>query len=95
MGQHRFGRAGMPPLGYRAVPLLGEGHRFDSVLDAIRYRNHQNKAELLLLGRKGQIWSVPTDGMQGNLKRYQLANLGAMILKTDVMANHRTETFSC
>ncbi|NBQ02555.1 MAG: hypothetical protein EBU27_04905, partial [Opitutae bacterium] len=55
--------AGMPPLGYRAVPLLGEGYRFDSALDAIPYRNHRDEAELLVLGLKGQIWSVPSKGV--------------------------------
>lgn len=54
-----FDGAGMPPLSYRAVPLFGEGHRFHEVLDIIPYQNHRDEAEMLILGRKGQIWSVP------------------------------------
>jgi len=67
--------AGMPPLGYRAVPLLGEGHRFDSALDVIPYQNHRDEAELLVLGLKGQIWSVPSKGVQGSVKRHQLVDI--------------------
>ena len=69
--------AGMPPLGYRAVPLFGEKYRFPSVLDVIPYQNHRDEAELLLLGQKGQIWSVPADGIKGSVKRHQLANVRA------------------
>ncbi len=67
--------AGMPPLGYRAVPLLGEGHRFDSALDVIPYRNHRDEAELLVLGLKGQIWSVPSKGVKGSVKRHQVVDI--------------------
>ena len=67
--------AGMPPLGYRAVPLFGEGNRFPSVLDVIPYQNHRDEAELLILGRDGQIWSVPANGVQGSVKRHLLANV--------------------
>ena len=65
--------AGMPPLSYRSVPLLGEGHNFPSVLDVIPYRNHRDEGELLILGRRGQIWSVPRSGVQGSLKQHQVA----------------------
>ena len=66
--------AGMPPLSYRSVPLLAEGHNFP-VLDAIPYRNHRDEGELLILGRRGQIWSVPRSGVQGSVKQHQVANV--------------------
>ena len=63
-----FDGAGMPPLSYRAVPLFGEGHRFHEVLDIIPYQNHRDEAEMLILGRKGQIWSVPLNGGQSRVE---------------------------
>jgi len=72
-----FEGAGMPPLGYRAVPLFGEEHRFDSVLDVIPYQNHRDEAELLMLGRKGQIWSVPANAIQGSVEQHLLMNVSA------------------
>ena len=67
--------AGRPPLGYRAVPLFGEEHRFPSVLDVIPYQNNRDEAQLLILGWKGQIWSVPANGVQGSAERHLLANV--------------------
>jgi len=67
--------AGMPPLSYRAVPLFGEGHRFPEVLDVIPYQNHRDEAEMLILGRQGQIWSVPAKGGQGSLGQHLLVNV--------------------
>ena len=81
-GQERVGwdnvavdGAGRSPLGYRAVPFFGEAHRFPSVLDVIPYQNTREEAELLILGWKGQIWSVPANGALGSVERHLLANV--------------------
>ena len=77
MGQYRLRRGRYVTAGYQAVPLLGEGYRFHEVLDVIPYQNHRDEAELLMLGRKGQIWSVPANGMQGSVEQHLLMNLSA------------------
>ena len=71
-----FDGAGRPPLGYRAVPRFGEAHQFPSALDVIPYQNHQEEAELLILGRGGQIWSLPANATPGSVKRHQRADVG-------------------
>ena len=68
--------AGMPPMAYRTAPLFGK-HRFPGALDVIPYQNSRDEAELLILGRNGQIWSVPMTGVQGTVARHLVANVRA------------------
>lgn len=67
--------AGRSPLEYRAVPFFDKEHRFPSVVDVIPYQNNREEAELLMLGWKGQIWSVPANGAQGSVERHLLADV--------------------
>ena len=70
-----FDGAGMPPMAYQAIPFFGKDFNFPKALDIIPYHNKQNEAEMLILGQKGKIWSVPTKGIKGHVDNYLLTNV--------------------
>ena len=75
--------AGMSGLDYKAISYFDGSHRFKSALDAIPYKNQQGRTELLILGREGDLWSVPESGVQGKLQEHFVMNIKPHFLNKD------------
>ncbi|MDD7985068.1 PQQ-dependent sugar dehydrogenase [Lentisphaera marina] len=67
--------AGMPGLKYQAVSFFKGNYLFKGALDVIPYQNNRDEAELLILGHRGKIWSVPAHGLEDSVERHLVTDI--------------------
>ena len=67
--------AGISGLDYQTKSFFEGDHRFPAALDVIPYENHKGEKEHLILSRDGDLWSVPTKGIQAKAQEHLIMNI--------------------